>query len=168
MCISCSEYPPPPTSNSQSPNLVSRIWAKPNVRGLAPSYKTRKFTDEMKANTLLRIMESTDRHSGKDAETEPIPMHSDVSMSASILSPGKSVTHELVTEGERNVYLHVVMTDRTQQKTGGARIKIGDVELGEGDGAYVRGAKGPGSVTIESVGEKDAEFLLFDMGLKSN
>ncbi|KAK3056996.1 hypothetical protein LTR09_002034 [Extremus antarcticus] len=145
-----------------------QIWAKPNVRGLAPSYKTRKFTDEMKTNTLLRVMESTDRHSGKDAETEPIPMHSDVSMSASILSPGKSVTHELVTEGERNVYLHVVMTDRTQPKTGGARIKIGDVELGEGDGAYVRGAKGPGSVTIESVGEKDAEFLLFDMGLKSN
>jgi redox-sensitive bicupin YhaK (pirin superfamily) len=143
-----------------------RIWAKPNVKGLSPSYKTRKFTDDMKRDNLVRIIESTDRHSGEDSETAPIPAHSDVSMSASILSPGKSVTHELVKEGDRNVYLHVVMTGKTQPKSGGARIKVGDVELGEGDGAYVTGAKGPGSVTIESVGEREAEFLLFDLGTK--
>ena len=119
----------------------------------------------MKTDKLLRIMESTDRHSGKDEPTEPIPMHCDLSMSASILSPGKSVTHDLVADGERNVYLHMVMTDRTQPKAGGAKIKVGDVELGEGDGAFVKGAKGPGSFTIESTGEKPAEFLLFDMGL---
>lgn len=141
-----------------------QIWAKPNVKGLKPSYKTRKFTDEMKTDKLLRIMESVDRHSGKDEEMEPIPMHADLSMDACILEPGKSVTHDLVAEGERNVYLHVVMTDRKQPKSGGAKIKVGDVELGEGDGAYVRGAKGPGSVVVESVGETKAEFLLFDMG----
>ena len=144
-----------------------QIWAKPNKKGLTPSYKTRKFTDEMKTDKLLRIMESVDRHSGKDEDTEPIPMHADLSMSASILSPSKSVTHDLVTDGERNVYLHVVMSDRKQPKSGGAKIRVnGDVELGEGDGAYVRGAKGPGSVTVESVGDKPAEFLLFDMGTK--
>jgi quercetin 2,3-dioxygenase len=142
-----------------------QIWAKPDVRGLKPSYKTRKFTDEMKQDKLLRIMESVKRHSGKDEETEPIPMHADLSMDASILAPGKSVTHELVAEGERKVYLHVVMSGRTQPKSGGARIRVGDVELGEGDGAYVEKAKGPGSVTVESIGEEKAEFLLFDMGL---
>lgn len=131
---------------------------------MTPSYKTRKFTDEMKTDKLFRIMESVNRHSGKDEETEPIPMHADLSMSASILSPGKSVEHELVKDGERNVYLHVVMSDRTQPKTGGAKIQVGDVELGEGDGAFVRGAKGPGKVEVKSVGEKPAEFLLFDMG----
>lgn len=141
-----------------------QIWAKPSVSGLTPSYKTRKFTDEMKTDKLLRIMESNERHSGKDADTEPIPMHSDLSMSASILSPGKSVTHDLVAEGERKVYLHVVMSGRKQPSSGGAKIKIGEVELGEGDGAFVRGAKGPGNVTVESVGSKPAEFLLFDMG----
>lgn len=141
-----------------------QIWAKPNVRGLAPSYKTRKYTDEMKQDKLLRIMESVDRHSGKDGETEPIPMHADVSMSASILSPGQKVTHELVAEGDRKVYLHVVMSDRTQPKHGGAKIRVGDVELGEGDGAFVRGAKGPGKIEVESAGEKPAEVLLFDMG----
>ncbi|KAK5138475.1 hypothetical protein LTR08_000061 [Meristemomyces frigidus] len=141
-----------------------QIWAKPNVRGLSPSYKTRKYTDEMKHDKLLRIMESVDRHSGKDEETEPIPMHADLSMSASILSPGKSVEHELVKEGPRNVYLHVIMSGKTQPKTGGARIKVGGVEIGEGDGAFVRGAKGPGKIEVESVGDGAAEFLLFDMG----
>lgn len=91
-------------------------------------------------------------------------MHADVSMSASILSPGKSVTHELVAEGQRKVFLHVVMSGKTQPKTGGAKIKVGDVELGEGDGAFVTGAAGPGKIEVESVGEKAAEFLLFDMG----
>merc|ERR1712080_282990 len=97
-------------------------------------------------------------------ESEPIPMHADLSMSASILHPGKSVAHDLVKEGQRKVYLHVVMGDKTQPKSGGARIKIGEVELGEGDGAFVTGAAGPGKVEVESVGDKAAEFLLFDMG----
>merc|ERR1712087_356171 len=101
-------------------------------------------------------------HMGRDEATEPIPMNADLSMS--ILSPGKKVEHELVAEGKRNVYLHVVMSERTQPKTGGARIKIGQEELGEGDGAFVRGAVGPGKIEVESVGDKPAEFLLFDMG----
>ena len=85
-------------------------------------------------------------------------------MSASILSPGKSVTHDLVAEGERKVFVQLIMSGRTQPSSGGAKIKVGDVELAEGDGAFVEGAKGPGSVTIESVGDNAAEFLLFDMG----
>ena len=118
----------------------------------------------MKTNKLVRIIESTDRHSGKDGESEPIPAQSDVSMSASILSPGEKVTHELVAEGARKVYLHVVMTGKKQPKTGGAKIKVQGVELGEGDGGFVNGAKGPGKIEVESVGDKAAEFLLFDMG----
>ncbi|KAK3622781.1 hypothetical protein LTR56_021982 [Elasticomyces elasticus] len=142
-----------------------QIWAKPNVKGLSPSYKTRKFTDEMKADKLVRIIESTERHNGKDGESEPIPAHSDVSMSASILSPGSKVTHELVADGTRKVLVHVVMTGKTQPKTGGAKIKVHGVEIGEGDGAFVDNASGLGTkIEIESVGDKPAEFLLFDMG----
>jgi len=158
--ITHSEY----NRNKAEDNHFLQIWAKPNATRLSPSYKTKKFTDEMKQDRLVRIMESVDRHSGKDDPTEPIPMHADLSMSASILSPGKSVTHELVEEGDRKVYLHVVMTGREQPKTGGAKIRVGDVVLGEGDGAFVHGAKGPGKIEVESVGEKPAEFLLFDMG----
>lgn len=151
--------------NKQEDTHFLQIWAKPNKSRLQPSYNTRKFTDEMKQDNLVRIIESTDRHSGADGENDPIPAHADLSMSASILSPGKSVTHDLVAEGERKVFVQLVMSGRTQPKSGGAKIKVGDVELGEGDGAFIEGAKGPGQITVESVGDRSAEFLLFDMGL---
>jgi redox-sensitive bicupin YhaK (pirin superfamily) len=135
-----------------------QIWAKPNKRGLKPHYKTKKFTDEEKTDKLVRIMESTDR-STKGA----IPLAADLSMDASILSPGKSVTHELVAEGPRKVFAQVIMNGRTQPKDGGSKITIGDTILAEGDGAYID-VNGPGKVDITSTGTKPAEFLLFDMG----
>lgn len=141
-----------------------QIWAKPNVGGLQPSYCTRKYSDEMKTDKLVRIMESTDRHGGEDGATQPIAIHADLSMDASILTPGKSVEHELVKEGDRNVYVHVVMSDRKQPESGGAKVEVGGVEIGEGDGAFVKGAVAPGKIEIKSVGSKAAEFLLFDMG----
>ena len=140
-----------------------QIWAKPNVRGLKPSYATQKYTDEMKKDRLVRIMESTDRHDGSTESGAAIPLQSDLSMDASILSPGKSVTHELVKDGTRLVYLHVVMGGKKQPKQGGARITVGGKTLGEGDGAFVRAQTGD-KVEVESVGDKPAEFLLFDMG----
>ncbi|KAG9728156.1 RmlC-like cupin, partial [Aureobasidium melanogenum] len=142
-----------------------QIWAKPYTSKLKPSYVTRKFTDEMKQNKLVRIMEDLKRHDGRDTEDAPIPLHADLSMDASILSPGKSVVHDIVAEGKRNVFVHLVMGGRTQPKSGGAKIRVGDVELGEGDGAYITNATGPGKIEVESVGDKPAEFLLFDMGL---
>lgn len=155
-----SEY----NRNNERDNHFLQIWAKPNVRGLKPSYTTRNFTDEMKKDKLVRIIESTDRHNGADGEHDPIPAHSDLSMDASILSPGKTVEHELVADGNRKLYAHVVMTDRTQPSEG-ANIKIGDVVLGEGDGAFIDGASGKGNrVQIENVGTKPAEFVFFDMG----
>lgn len=143
-----------------------QIWAKPYTSGLQPSYKTREFTDAMKKDKLVRIIEDVSRHSGRDEPTEPIPLHADLSMSASILGPGKKVEHEIVKDGQRNIYLHLVMSGRTQPKEGGMKIKVGNVTLGEGDGAFVRGASGPGKIEVESVGDKPAEFLLFDMGVE--
>ena len=141
-----------------------QIWAKPNKRGLKPHYETKKFTDEQKQDKLVRIMEYTDRLGDKKGETDPIGLQADVSMDASILSPGKSVTHEIVADGERKIFLQVVMSKRAQPKEGGAKIKVGDTVLGEGDSAYVEGLAGPGKIEVESVGDKPAEFLLFDMG----
>jgi redox-sensitive bicupin YhaK (pirin superfamily) len=137
-----------------------QIWAKPNKRGLKPHYETKKFTDEEKTDKLVRIMESTDRLAKSKGA---IGLQADLSMDASILSPGKSVTHDLVADGPRKVFAQVVMSKRAQPKEGGAQIKIGDAVLGEGDGAYIN-VTGPGKLDIESVGAKPAEFLLFDMG----
>lgn len=142
-----------------------QIWAKPYTKGLQPSYKTRKFTDEMKKDKLVRIMEDVRRcDESKDGETDPIPLHADLSMDASILSPGKSVIHKVMGQGPRKIYMHNIMSNRTQPADGGARIRVGDVHLGEGDGAFIDGARGAQTLEVESVGSKPAEFLLFDMG----
>ncbi|USP75418.1 quercetin 23-dioxygenase [Curvularia clavata] len=152
-----SEY----NRNTDSEVHFLQIWAKPNKRGLKPHYETKKFTDEEKTDKLVRIMEYTDRlGDSKNA----IGLQADLSMDASILSPGKKVVHDLVAEGQRKLFAHVVMGGRSQPKQGGAQIKIGDTVLGEGDGAYIEGVTGPGKVEIESVGDKPAEFLLFDLG----
>ncbi|KAF2668225.1 RmlC-like cupin [Microthyrium microscopicum] len=153
-----SEY----NRNKTNDNHFLQIWAKPDKSGLKPSYVTRNYPDELKKDRLVRIIESTKRHGGEKGENDPIPAESDVSMDASILSPGKTVTHEVVGSGERELYAHVVMTGKTQPSEGGARIKIGDAVIGEGDGAFIKGASG--SLEIESVGDKPAEFLLFDVG----
>jgi len=152
-----SEY----NRNTDSEVHFLQIWAKPNKRGLKPHYETKKFTDEEKTDKLVRIMESTDR---LEKSKGAIGLQADLSMDASILSPGKKVVHELVAEGPRKLFAHVVMGGRSQPKQGGAQIKIGDQVFGEGDGAYIEGVSGPGKIEIESVGEKPAEFLLFDMG----
>jgi redox-sensitive bicupin YhaK (pirin superfamily) len=152
-----SEY----NRNTDSEVHFLQIWAKPNKRGLKPHYETKKFTDEEKTDKLVRIMEYTDR---LEKSKGAIGLQADLSMDASILSPGKTVVHELVAEGPRKLFAHVVMGGRSQPKQGGAQIKIGDTVLGEGDGAYIEGVAGPSKVEIESVGEKPAEFLLFDMG----
>jgi redox-sensitive bicupin YhaK (pirin superfamily) len=137
-----------------------QIWAKPNKRGMKPHYETKKFTDEQKTDKLCRIMESTTRLG--DAK-HAIGLQADLSMDASILSPGKRVTHELVAEGPRKVFAQLIMSQRVQPKDGGAKIKVGDTILGEGDSAYIN-VNGPGKIDIESMGDKPAEFLLFDMG----
>ena len=137
-----------------------QIWPSQNKSGLTPHYETKKFTDEEKADKLVRIMEYTDR---LGADKHAIGLQADLSMDASILTPGKTVTHELVASGPRKVFAQVVMSKRVQPEAGGAKIKIGEMVLGEGDGAYID-MNGPGSLEIESVGEKAAEFLLFDMG----
>ncbi|KAF1912750.1 RmlC-like cupin domain-containing protein [Ampelomyces quisqualis] len=137
-----------------------QIWAKPNKSRMEPHYETKLFTDEQKTDKLCRIMEYSNRLS---KATRAIGIQSDLSMDASILSPGKSVSHELVADGPRKVFAQVVMTKRLQPKEGGASIRIGDTILGEGDGAYID-ISGPGKVDIQSVGDKPAEFLLFDMG----
>jgi redox-sensitive bicupin YhaK (pirin superfamily) len=152
-----SEY----NRNRDSEVHFLQIWAKPNKRGLKPHYETKKFSDEEKADKLVRIMESTERIGESKGA---IGLQADLSMDASILSPGKKVVHDVVAEGQRKIFAHVVMAGRTQPKQGGAQIKIGDTVLGEGDGAYIEGVKGPAKIEIESVGDKAAEFLLFDMG----
>jgi redox-sensitive bicupin YhaK (pirin superfamily) len=152
-----SEY----NRNNVKDNHFLQIWAKPDVSRLTPSYITRNYSDEEKRDALVKVIESTSRNAGGEKENDPIPAHSDVDMYASILTPGKTVSYKALGT-DRKLYLHLVMTDKVQPATGGARIKIGDVTIGEGDGVLVE--QPASEIVIESVGEKDAEFVFFDLG----
>lgn len=151
-----SEY----NRNAERDNHFLQIWAKPDTAGLKPEYVTRSFSDESKTDSLVKIMEGSGRNDGQ-AKEGAIRVFSDLDMYASILTPGKSVVYEPL-EGDRRVYVHVVMNGKTQPATGGSRIKVGGVEIGEGDGALVENPER--QIAIESVGDKAAEFILFDLG----
>lgn len=153
-----SEY----NRNEDEDTHFLQIWAKPRVSGLQPHYATRNFEEAEKKDKLCRIMEAADRV--KSQSEGPIGLEADLSMDASILTPGRKVVHQMVAEGKRNVYLHLVMSKKTQPKTGGAQIRILNQTLSEGDGAFVRVPEQTRSIEVESVGSEPAEFLLFDMG----
>lgn len=101
--ISHSEY----NRNPDQDNHFLQIWARPSVKGLTPRYVTRHFDDASKTDRLVKLVESRERV--EDEGKGPIALEADVGMFASILTPGKKVVHQVVEEGRRNVYLHVVM-----------------------------------------------------------
>jgi quercetin 2,3-dioxygenase len=143
-------------------NHFIQIWAKSRAPRMAPKYFTRRFEDTSKENALVTVMDDIERV--KDSETGAIPLEADLRMEASVLEPGKAVEHAVLPGSDRKVYVHLIMTSGPKQPNAGqgAEIKVGDVTLREGDGAYVNGAAG--TLKVESVGIKAAEFLLFDMG----
>jgi redox-sensitive bicupin YhaK (pirin superfamily) len=125
------------------------------------------FTDEEKKNTLRQIVAPLGATSVVDERegTGPAPIHAGVSVFASILSPSAVVTQAYPANSvERKAYIHVVQTSgyNTGPATG-ARVKVnGGLELGEGDGAFATGEDGD-KIEIENVGDKPAEFLLFNI-----
>lgn len=144
-----------------------QIWAKPDKRGHSPEYVTRHYADADKTNRLARIIDAVERAGENSGRSDgPIALPADLTMEATLLSPGRTVVHDIVAQGPRKVYVHVVMTGRTQPKQGGAQVKIRDTVLREGDGAFIDGLEKLGQLGIENVGDTVAEVLLFDMGSK--
>ena len=82
-------------------------------------------------------------------------------MFAGILKPENKVVHkiqETISDGTktRRLYVHLTST--------GGQLKINEGSvLKPGDGAFITEAVGGEEVTFESVGDKDAEFVLFDL-----
>ncbi|KAG9004015.1 hypothetical protein FRB94_002724 [Tulasnella sp. JGI-2019a] len=164
--ISHSEY----NRNNKEQVHFLQIWVEPHTSRLTPKYFNRHFTDAEKTDKLVTIVAPV----GQDGVTEeregsgPTPIHSHVSLSASILTPGKSVTYTFPTaekslEGRKG-YVHLIQT--TGYNTGAAKgnkIRLNEgMELAEGDGSFVYGAAGE-ELKIENVGSTNAELLLFDI-----
>ncbi|KZV98749.1 RmlC-like cupin [Exidia glandulosa HHB12029] len=142
-----------------------QIWTVPSQSRLTPKYFTRHFTEEEKRDTLLRVVAPV-ASEGVSLEREgkgPAPVQSPVSLYATILSKGKSVTHR-APKKDAKVYVHVIQTSGyNPSASSGATIELNGTQLREGDGAFVFAANEGDEIVLDNVGAKDAEVLLFDV-----
>jgi redox-sensitive bicupin YhaK (pirin superfamily) len=169
-----------------------QIWTKPNIRGLKPSYATKRWTDEDKTDKLALLL-------SPDGRAGSILLHADVNVLASILTPGSSVTYDV--QPGRELYVHLIQDAKgldtehgrtaltiagadghttpaaaaANSKSGGSNSGSSNgsrapVELFGGDGALVQhslGDKAAAAQTVTFTGAgvdgAVAEFLLFDL-----
>ncbi|EDR05147.1 uncharacterized protein LACBIDRAFT_303534 [Laccaria bicolor S238N-H82] len=145
-----------------------QIWSLPTTARLQPKYFTRHFTDEEKTDKWAKVVAPVwadgikDRRDGEG----PAPVQSALTLYASILGTGKALSRPL--EGKK-AYVQVIQTSgyNPQQATG-ATVKFStkggdEVELREGDGAYVDVKKEGAILEVENVGDRAAEILVFDL-----
>lgn len=152
-----------------------QIWATPWKRGLPPIYHTSNFSEEAKRQNFVPII--TPLKAGPKASLEEekaavptldgtIPIHADLVFSAGIIEPGKTFNYKLGGDDwtssklGRNTYIHLPAT-----KGGKAKVKLAgrdDAILNEGDGAYVSKVNAGDVLTVESIGEAEAEVIVLD------
>jgi len=156
-----------------------QIWALPWAKGLTPRYHTQTFDEEKKRAGFLPILSPLAAGKGASAEEEKaavpvlpdtIPIHADFVMAAGIIGVdkrfkwtvgggeyGKDVVKSTL---DRKVYIHLPMTNN-----GSMKIRLDgreDAVLGEGDGAFVSGVNAGDVLSIESIGEAEAEVIVLD------
>lgn len=149
-----------------------QIWSLPSERGLTPQYFTRHFSDEEKKDKWAKIVAPA----GSEGVTEkrdvsgPAPVHSPLSLYASLISPSTTLAHILPSSGvsPRKAYVHVVQTSGyNPRKATGAQVTLrgpdgSSLALSEGDGAYIMGDTGA-TLEVHNSGDRVAEVLLFDV-----
>lgn len=116
-----------------------QIWIVPAKQGLKPGYEQKAFPNADRQGKL-RLVAAPD---GRDGA---LTIHQDASIYASLLAAGEVVEHAL---GKgRGAWVQV---------TRGVIDVLGE-KLGAGDGAAIEGEP-----RVLVTGERDAEFLLFDL-----
>ena len=130
-----SEY----NRSSVEPVRFLQIWIVPEEHGVAPSYEQKAFPAAERRGRL-RLVASPDGSDGS------VTVHQDVRLYAALLAAGEHVEHQ-VAPG-RHAWIQVAR----------GKVRVGDSELGEGDGAAI---SRPASVDL--AGLDDAEVLLFDL-----
>jgi quercetin 2,3-dioxygenase len=150
-----------------------QIWALPWKKGLKPRYHTRHFEDEEKRKGFVTILSplkgGVEATAEQEAKAEPmvegtIPIHADFVMAAALIKSESTfewnVGAEATEATKRKVFVHLPMT-----KGGKAKIRLDgreDAVLEEGDGAFVDNLKAGDKLTVESVGEAEAEVIVLD------
>ncbi|KAI0897333.1 RmlC-like cupin domain-containing protein [Annulohypoxylon nitens] len=149
-----------------------QIWAIPWKRGLTPRYHTRHFSDEEKRKGFVPILSplkgGPEATFEQEKVAEPtiegtIPIHADFVMGASLIAPQEKfdwlVGANATENSKRKVYVHVPMTKKGKAKV---RLDGRDEIIEEGDGAFVDGVNAGDKLTVESVGEVEAEVVVLD------
>jgi redox-sensitive bicupin YhaK (pirin superfamily) len=158
-----------------------QIWATPWARRLTPRYHTRTFDEESKRAGFVPILSPLAAGPGASEDDEKaaiptlpdtIPIHADLVMAAGIIKPDARFKWSIGAKGlkgeedvvrsqtDRKVYIHVPMT-----KNGSSRVRLDGREeavLNEGDGCFISGVKAGDVLSVESVGEAEAEVIILD------
>ena len=116
-----------------------QIWIEPNVRGIAPGYEQKNFSDAEKRGTL-RLVASPDGAQGS------VTLHADASLYAGLLDAHEAVT--LALQPERKTYVHLI---RGALNVNGQALSGGDAVLLEQETA------------LSLTDGRDAEVLVFDL-----
>lgn len=150
-----------------------QIWAIPWKKGLGPRYHTQNFPEGDKRQQFVKILSplkgGPEATAQQEADAEAvipgtIPIHADFVMGAGIIAPSANfewvVGANATTATKRKVFVHVPMT-----KNGGSKIRLDgreDAELSEGDGAFVEQVNAGDKLTVESIGDVEAEVIVLD------
>ncbi|KAI9736515.1 MAG: hypothetical protein M1818_006026 [Claussenomyces sp. TS43310] len=158
-----------------------QIWALPWARGLTPRYHTKSYPEELKRKAFQPILSPLAAGPGASAAEEmaaipilpdTIPIHADFVMGAGLIGVDKRFKWAIGGAGlkgeedvvkskeNRRVYVHLPMTQK-----GNARIRLDgreDAVLNEGDGAFISGVAAGDILSVESVGEAEAEVIVLD------
>ena len=116
-----------------------QIWIEPDVRGIAPEYEQKEFSDRDKRGRLLLI-------ASPDGAQGSLTIHQDARLYASLLAPGEKLNHSLAPG--RRAYLHLVSGELT---VNGRRLVGGD------------GAKIADETALALAANAESELLLFDL-----
>ncbi|KAJ7500665.1 RmlC-like cupin domain-containing protein [Mycena galericulata] len=146
-----------------------QIWARPTISSLQPKYFTRHFADAEKRDMWARVVAPVDAP-GVELErdgTGPAPVQSALTLYVTLLSQGKRLAWQPI-RGAKG-FIQVIQTSGHNLRAAtGATVKIieadgGEVELREGDSAYLEFGGDVDHVVVENVGDRMTELLLFDL-----
>jgi len=115
-----------------------QIWIEPDVRGIAPSYEQKHFSDDEKRGKL-RVIASPD---GRDGS---VSIHQDALLFAGLFDGDESARYSIAPG--RKGYVHIVL----------GRVEVNDDSLAAGDALKTDAA------TLSIANGQRAEVLVFDL-----
>ena len=151
-----------------------QIWVTPWKKGLPPNYHTRTYGEDEKRKGWVTIVsplaagEKASPVEEKEAKATvegSIPIHADFLMGAAIIPAAKGFDWTIGGTVAKKLKGRKVFVHLPRSKLGGSQVKLAGDEgllLQEGDGAFVSGVDGGDVLSVESVGDKEAEVVVFD------